>query len=155
MYSEDDDYSVIIRIEDYRWTPTGGEWRVDLYADLYYQGNLLQPSQDYTYSWYQKLSTANDFTPRVSDEGLYHIRPDGNINQYWNYYVEIFGPAFSTKSGIITVGRSGITKRVDLYGEREDGSSISENEMYKIKVYTDPNWALSFDVPRIDRCYLS
>ena len=136
-----DSYTVVQRVEDYYWKENGHEWGCNVYADLFLNGNPVQPSFDYFYEWWN--NSTGTMIIHYSGDGQSSITPDGLISQSYLSYVVVTGPNFTAYSSIDTLHRDGTPIQVDMYAKRQSGTDLTG--IY-LKHYTNPNWR-DLDVP--------
>ena len=142
-------FTVDIRIEDQRWrdgiiTPThAGEWLVDLYADLYFDGTPVPPDGSYFYTWKNYRNGSWVVYYAGADFGLYHLTPDGETGWEAPTYVVVdFGGGIKDSSWPpINAGKSGERKTVHLFAKRWNGSHINESvSIVNFEHWMGNNW---------------
>jgi hypothetical protein len=144
-----DSYTVVQRVEDYYWKENGHEWGCKVYADLFLNGNPVQPSFDYFYEWWN--NSTGTMVIHYSGYGQSVVTPDGPADESYLSKVVITGPNFSATSGLDTLGKYGTPIQVDMYAKRQSGTDLTG--IY-LKHYTNPNWR-ELDVPNIRNIWLS
>jgi len=125
-----------------------------LVGDLYLNGNLVPPSSDYYYEWFNDRTNPGNFVMVDNGWGIYHQHrsPDGHANQIYQMQVKIYDINLNfLASDIQPIGKGGTPKKINAFVKRADGSDLDGNYM---KHYTNPHWRW-VEVPNTDYFWLT
>ena len=147
-------YSVTLRTEDFQWRANGHEWFGYVYADIYLNGNLISPSSNYYYEWFDDRGNPGQLALRAAGYGVNYSKPDGHPNEPYNYQVKITGPNFYIISFIISIGKMGTPKLIKAFAKKEDGTNIVSNNGRILRYFTNPHWA-NIQVPDTETLWLT
>jgi len=129
-------YEARLVIEDLYWH-NQNEWAAHLKGELYLNGVLQVPSQEYYYHWQWKKE--GEWKDRItSGYGEYTHYIDGNENSFFLLRLKITGLGFSALSEEANIGKNGTIQSVNINSYKEDGSSA--NNETKINFWATYKW---------------
>ena len=133
-------YDAELIVENIYWQ-NDDEWGANLRGDLYVDGQFLEPSNNYYYSWERKNEQTGLWEVRNGGPALYTIGTDGHPGQIFHWRLRITGtnPQFSTLSNEVEVVKYGTIKIVDnVRAYKENGSMANDN--VKIRIWAAYGW---------------
>jgi len=123
------------------WWQNQNEWGAWHVADLYLDGVLQEPSNDYYYRWYRQNDGIGNYDLQLQGYGEYRFFQDNEANQFHRVFVSITLPTNQViTSDTIITAKYGDPELAWLFARKEDGTSFVDSSLETIGRWSGYKW---------------